>query len=207
VFYIDGNDEHVDSWHDLGASYRDLTKRIQKIPNVVYMQDNVIIVEGVALLATNGWWGFDFDGTDDYRQAAAWYQQRRSEDVSFDIADQMRSQSIADAAYLASSIRRLQTHGDVQHMVIITHTVPRPDLIAHDITLAGTHKFNCMGNAMMAQALNSDIANKVHTWCFGHYHMPVDQIRDGVRYVNNCRGRGDSPYQQWAYQPRRIEIT
>jgi hypothetical protein len=54
--------------------------------------------------------------------------------------------------------------------------------------------------------LTSDLGHKVHTWCFGHYHMPVDQTRNGIRYVNNCRGRGDSAYRQWAYQPKRIEI-
>ena len=61
VFYVDGNEEHKNQLDDLGASYRDLARDIDLIPNVVYMQDNVIIVNGVALIGTNGWWTYDFD--------------------------------------------------------------------------------------------------------------------------------------------------
>ena len=43
VFYVDGNDEHKDYLDDLGASYQALAQDIDVIPNVVYMQDNVII--------------------------------------------------------------------------------------------------------------------------------------------------------------------
>jgi len=206
VFYIDGNDEHLEHWLDLDASYRDISAKIRRIQDVVYMQNNVIIIDGVALLATNGWWGFDLDGTQDYMQSATWYHDRLRNDMTLDVVDRIREQSHADAAYLANSIRRIQTHGDVRHIVLITHTVPDAALITHDIELTGTHKFNCMGNSLMSQVLASDPARKVHTWCFGHYQMPVDQTRNGVRYVNNCRGRGDSSYRQWAYQPKRIEI-
>ena len=58
VFYIDGNDEHVDHWHNLDNSYSNLTNRIKRVSNVVYLQNNVIIIDGVAILGTNGWWGF-----------------------------------------------------------------------------------------------------------------------------------------------------
>jgi predicted phosphodiesterase len=206
VFYIDGNDEHLEHWLDLDASYQDISAKIRRIKDVVYMQNNVIIIDGVALLATNGWWGFDFDGNQDYMQSATWYHDRLRNDMTLDVVDRIRDQSHADAAYLTNSIRRIQTHGDVRHIVLITHTVPNATLITHDIELAGSHKFNCMGNALMPEVLTSDLGHKVHTWCFGHYHMPVDQTRNGIRYVNNCRGRGDSAYRQWAYQPKRIEI-
>jgi len=55
VFYVDGNEEHKDYLDNLGASYRDLAKDLSCIKNVVYMQDNVVIVNGVALLGTNAW--------------------------------------------------------------------------------------------------------------------------------------------------------
>ena len=61
VFYVDGNEEHKDYLDDLGASYRDLAKDIGAKKNVVYMQDNVVIVNGVAILGTNAWWTYDFD--------------------------------------------------------------------------------------------------------------------------------------------------
>jgi hypothetical protein len=72
VFYIDGNDEHYNYLEDLGSSYSDLVRRIKRIPNIVYLQDNVVIVDGVAILGTNGWFGFDFDQGIDPEQANQW---------------------------------------------------------------------------------------------------------------------------------------
>ena len=207
VFYIDGNDEHLDRWDDWGASYQDLAQRINRIPNVTYLQNNVVVINGVAILGTNGWWGFDFGESIDPTQTAQWYQDKHQGKVNSNILRDIRHQCNNDAIYMAHSVQKLQTHGDVRHIVMITHTVPLPELIAHDIGLDGTYRFNCMGNTGMSACLDSDIQHKIHTWCFGHYHMPIDQMRSGVRFVNNCRGRGDSPYKQWAYQPQRIEIN
>jgi len=206
VFYIDGNDEHATHWEDLNHSYAQLARRIKNLHNVVYLQDNVVVIDGVAILGTNGWWGFDF-GDIDPTQAAQWYQQQWCPPLGGQIISSIAHQGTNDSLYMTSSVRRLQTHGDVKHIVMVTHTVPNPDLIAHDIDLSGTYRFNVMGNGDMMAVLDADICHKIHTWCFGHYHMPVDQVRHDIRFVNNCRGRGDSTYQQWAYQPRRIEIS
>ena len=119
----------------------------------------------------------------------------------------IREMAKTDAAYIIKSIKRLQMHRDVEKIVVVTHTVPDSSLIEHDISLAGRLKFNVMGNNLMQHALAVDTENKIHTWCFGHYHGKIDQYRNGIRYVNNCRGRGDSEYKQWVYNPLRIEIN
>ena len=206
VFYIDGNDEHVDSWQDLDASYHDLMNKIKRIPNVVYLQDNMIIINNVAILGTNGWWGFDLDPEIDSTQSARWYQEKWCGEITSQTIHRLSAQSINDANYMIQSMKRLQRHSDVQHVVLVTHTVPHGVLIKHDLELDGNYRFNCMGNSQMINCLEADILKKTHTWCFGHYHMPVDRVIDGVRFVNNCRGRGDSAWRNWAYQPLRIEI-
>lgn len=206
VFYIDGNDEHANYYPDLKESYQALVQSINKIENVVFLQDNVIVINGVAILGTNGWWGFDF-GDIDATQAANWWLGRLPSSVTAETAKAISNQCTNDAIYIASSVKRLQTHGDVQSIVVVTHTVPNPDLILHDIDLNGTYRFNCMGNANMMTALETDHNRKIHTWCFGHYHMPVDTHMKGIRFVNNCRGQGNTQYRQWSYQPRRIEIN
>jgi hypothetical protein len=204
VFYIDGNDEHKDHYSNLGYSYADLVQRIQGIPNVVYLQDNVGVVDGVAILGTNGWWGFDFDLTVDATACGSWYKEKfHLENESIKAMARLASQ---DAAYLFNSVQRLQTHPDIQHIVMVTHTAPNPDLLSHDIGIAGRPQFNILGNRHLSLALAADTEKKIHTWCFGHYHGSVDQIRSGVRYVNNCRGRGDTNYGQYVYYPRRIVI-
>lgn len=204
VFYIDGNDEHVDYVENLDRSYSTLAAQIAKIPNVVYLQDNVVVVDGVAILGTNGWWGFDFDMSVDPTQSAQWWQEKMS--VSGAAVKSVSKMATTDATYIVSSVRRLQNHKDVEKIVMVTHTVPLPELIQHDIDLDGTMRSNCMGNAYMLQAMAADFKQKIHTWCFGHYHGSVDQIHHGVRFVNNCRGRADTPYNQYAYYPRRIVI-
>ena len=204
VFYIDGNAEHADHLDDLGGSYRDLVDRVTAIHNIVYLQDNVVVVDGVAILGTNGWWGFDFDGVTNPDDVVQWYAEEKF--LGSLAITNVRRMSTNDATYMMSSVRRLQTHIDVKKIVIATHTVPRPELIAHDIELNGSYKFNVMGNRFMNAVLDVDTEKKIHTWCFGHYHGSIDQIHDGVRYVNNCRGRGDTPWSTWVYHPRRITI-
>ena len=204
VFYIDGNTEHETYLEDLDFSYKDLATQINNIPNVVYMVDNVVVIEGVAILATNGWWTYDFDLMVDRWESMEYYQNKV--DISDIAAAQISRRGTNDAAYMVSSIRRLQAHLDVKKIVVVTHTVPDPQLIAHDIDLEYKPQFNVMGNRYMMQAMAADTEKKIHTWCFGHYHNSVDQIRSGIRFVNNCRGRGDSKHKNHVYYPKRIVI-
>lgn len=205
VFYIDGNDEHVNFLENLDHSYADLVAQIETIPNVVYLQNNVIVVDGVAIVGTMGWWAFDFDFDQDSAESRTWYQNKFN--VSSNATHNICLSAIAESMYISSSIKRLQTHQDVKKIVMVTHTVPDPALISHDIDLAGTPHMNIMGNRYMMPALAADTEKKIHTWCFGHYHSAVDQIRSGVRFVNNCRGRGNTKYSQQVYYPRRIVVS
>ena len=205
VFYIDGNDEHVNYLEDLGSSYTDLTKRINRIPNIVYLQDNVVVVDGVAILGTNGWWGYDFDLGIDPDQVDQWVQDKYK--ISSVATKNIARLSNTDANYMIASIQRLQKHNDVKKIVMVTHTVPDPALISHDVDLDGSMRFNTMGNRYMMQAMAADTENKIHTWCFGHYHGSVDQTRSGIRFVNNCRGRGNTRYSQHVYHPLRIVVN
>lgn len=204
VFYIDGNDEHKYDWNDLGKSYKDINAILKKHQNTVYLQNNVIITGGVAILSTNGWWSWDFDPTVDAQQSRTWWCEKSQ--CHSDVADLIHHLAESDAKYLASSIARLQTHKDVKKIVLVTHTVPDHGLVSHDIDLEQTYRINVMGNTYMKDVLQFDTENKVSHWCFGHYHGSIDKTINGVRYVNNCRGRGDTAWRQTVYHPLRIEV-
>jgi predicted phosphodiesterase len=204
VFYIDGNEEHSENLADIEDSYWSLHRAVKDIRNVVYLQNNVVIINGVAILATNGWWGYNFNPWIDQDQSQTWYQHKAL--VGHETTHDIRSRSHHDAAYMVNSVRKLQTHQDVKAMVLVTHTVPAPWLIEHDIDLQDNYRFNCMGNQHMQAVMESDTEHKIQAWCFGHYHRPVDREQEGIWYVNNCRGRGDTEYCQVAYHPRRITI-
>jgi UDP-2,3-diacylglucosamine pyrophosphatase LpxH len=206
VFYIDGNDEHRFGLDNLPSSYRRLIKEIKNIPNVTYLQENVVVIDGLAIVGANGWWSFDLDETLDINTCKEWMKQEyesKYPDVLVDTAT-IEEFSRTDAAYLINSIQQLQTHNDVKKIAIVSHTVPGADLIMHDIDLFEKPKFNSMGSGLLRLALATDTENKIDTWCFGHYHSDVDRIINGVRYVNNCRGKG--LHQKAAYYPKRIEI-
>jgi predicted phosphohydrolase len=204
VFYVDGNDEHRDYLEDLGASYKALDQLIKPIPNVVYLQDNVVIVNGVAILGTNGWWTYDLDPAMDFEQTMAWYGDKTH--ASMNSVTAINGVAYHDAAYLINSVQKLQTHKEVRSIVVVSHTVPAAWLVAHDLQLADTWRFNTTGNPHMQRAMDEDTENKISVWCFGHYHGQVDQDLAGIRWVNNCRGRGDTDWRQVAYYPKRIEI-
>lgn len=208
VFYIDGNDEHRFKLDRLGESYNQLSRSIKSLPRVTFLQDNVVVIDGVALLGTNGWWSFDLDPDIDSEQSSNWmiesYAAKHPEH-SVDTG-MIANAARIDAAYLSSSIARLQTHKDVKKIMIVSHTVPRLELINHDLDFCHKPIINSMGNPWMPAALESDSEKKVDTWCFGHYHGSVDRVIDDIRYVNNCRGRGDTPFKQSVYYPKRIEI-
>lgn len=205
VFYIDGNDEHRYYMEDIGESYKDLASQLEFSEKVVFMQDNVVIINGVAILATNGWWTYDFDPNMDPEQSRLWYEDYTK--VSSSASNSITGIAYHDAAYLINSVHKLQTHQEVKSIVIVSHTVPAPWLTEHDIDLVGSWRYNCLGNSHLDSALREDTEGKIKTWCFGHYHKPVDRIQNGIRYVSNPKGRGDTPWCQQVYYPKRIEIS
>lgn len=202
VFYIDGNDEHRYYLDDLSNSYQVLQEAVKDIPNVVYMQDNCVIINGVAIIATNGWWTYDFDPDLDVDQSIAWYRDHAQAPGASNIT----GVAYHDAAYIINSVNRLQKQRDVKSIVLVTHTVPAPWIIEHDIEFVDNYRTNIMGNRYIQNSIEEDTENKIKAWCFGHYHKSVDRYFAGIRYVSNPRGRGNTQWSQNPYYPKRIEI-
>lgn len=204
VFYIDGNDEHKDCWEDMGGNYKNIAHIAEYTSGIVYLQDNVVIINGVAILGTNGWWTWDTDLTAGIEYTKTWFSEHYN--ISSYVPRVIDRLAENDVQYLTASLARLQTMPDVKRVVMVTHTVPGSDLVAHDIDLDGTYRLNCMCNNDIRSILEVDTERKVSHWCFGHYHGHVDRMIDGVRYVNNCRGKKDTPYNKSVYFPLRIEV-
>ncbi len=204
VFYIDGNDEHRWFYDDMGFNFRQIDHIASSISDVVYLQDHVAVIDGVAIVGSNGWWSWDFDHTIDRTQCQGWFCNQTMCGPA--VPDTITALANADALYLRNSISKLQTHPDVKSIVIVTHTVPQEKFVNHDLDLLGNYRYNCLGNSLMDQVLTADLEHKVGHWVFGHYHGDVDNMVKDVRYVNNCRGRGDTPWKKVAYYPKRIEI-
>lgn len=204
VLYIDGNEEHKDTLEDIGYSYESLIREIDDIENVMYLQDQLVIIEGIGFIGTNGWWDFVFDEEENYNYSRHWYMEKYG--VDLETANGIEDIAGEDAAYLYRSVEKLQTLPEVTQIVVVSHTVPDVELLDFDPTLEGTHKLNCMGSSRLLEVLNADTEQKISTWCFGHYHQEIDEYRHSIRFVNNCRGRGDTPYSKSVYYPKRITL-
>ena len=204
VIYIDGNDEHRWNLGNLGENYQGLADEIAQIENVVFLQDNVVVIDGVGFVGTNGWWTYDFDNNESYDASRQWFTDRYKIDLP--TAGAIEAMALQDFRYLTKSIKRLQTHQDIKEIVVVTHTPPSIELLQHDVDLEGTHRLNCSGNSHMMKTFVEDTEGKIGTWCFGHYHNDVDRVLHGVRFVNNCRGRGGTPWSKSVYHPKKIKI-
>jgi predicted phosphohydrolase len=204
VFYLDGTMEHLDNMDDLTQNYKDLTEEIDLISDVIYLHNNVVIVDNYAIVATNGWWDYNFDPLLEARQSKQYTQHLLQCDPY--IAEHIESRAYDDTAYLHSSIKRLQTFTDVQHIIIVTHTVPHYSLLSHDTLLVNNHDINLMGNSTISEALDADIGNKVKAWCFGHYSASIDETINNIRFVNNARGAPTALHGKHIYFPKTITV-
>lgn len=205
VFYIDGNEEHREYIGDLDDSYDRLTDTVSSINNVVYLRNDIVVINGVALVAANGWWTFDFESSHNIDATIRWYCDYVN--ISRQQALKIIEHAQSDTMYLINSIKKIQIHTDVHSVVMITHSLPCYWLVSHDIALAGSERMNCVGNQDLSQVFGVDLQNKIKLWCVGHYHMSLDRELNGVHYVSNVRGRFGSAWFNHAYYPKRLHIT
>jgi hypothetical protein len=168
IFYIDGSLEHNGDLSNYIAKTRELTLLCKNIRNSVYLHTNVVIVDGVALLGLNGWYGN--------------YTPKNHED-SVDYT----KYSFDDIAYLKYSIEKLQLHVDVRRVIVISNSVPTEKLYYSEMPVDLNH--HASPNSM----LEFDTEKKITDWVFGTYNKIVDTTINGINYVNNpCYNR--KPY-------------
>lgn len=158
VFYIDGSIENKDvSSRD--QRVKDLQKISSTFHNVVYLHNNVVVVDGVALIGINGWYNnyLENDIMDEFHARCYRYE---------------------DIDYLEKTIEKLQLHNDVKKIIIVSNSVPSKQLYFGEFD-------NNEDEIQPAYALYKDTENKVTQWVYGTYGKIVDTMLDSVNYVSN----------------------
>jgi len=185
VFFIDGPQDMRHEIINLKESYKELEMYIPNLENIVYGNNQVVMLNNVAIVLVNGWWSYDFDNNIDIEQV----EQLLIDEWKIDRQSMLKLACYAysDTKYLENTIRKLQSHKDVKEIIIVSSTVPLINLISHDIELASSTKMNLMGSSMITSCLSFDTEQKVKTWCFGYYPHAIDEIIDGIRFVSNPR--------------------
>jgi hypothetical protein len=168
IFYTLGSLEYHNT-SDVVKRTNEIRKACHSIRNLAIMHHHVVVVDGIAVLGANGWYG----NTAHDEKTASIIEVHRNEDI----------------LYLKNTIERLQKHLDVKHIVIVSNSVPGIDLYF------GEHPETVDIQLNLNIALIADTENKVSHWLYGTYGKVVDTNINDINYINNSSFKRN-PY--WA---------
>lgn len=183
VFFIDGDLEHDMFEGDFDRSYASLRDNIHGMDDVFFLHENIIILPGITLLATNGWTTFDFTSNNEINDTMEFLEM--SQNVPQVVANRIFKLAVTDQHYMYNSIESCQDMEEVENLMVVTNSVPIADFIMHDDDYDGTLLGDISGNSGLVDCLTNDPKKKVTTWIFGKYPGDIDYEIDGVRFVNN----------------------
>ncbi len=162
VFFVPGKLEY-EQCDSLLTRTKELLAITDGIPNVSILHNNVIVVDGVALLGSNGWGNIQHTlDSKNITMTAAKYE---------------------DFTYLVSCLSKLQKHLDVKKVVVITSAVPKEELYFGEVPA------NVVDQIPLYNILESDTEKKVTHWIFGTYDKPVDTTIDNINYISNSKNQ------------------
>jgi len=159
VFYTAGSLEYEGAVN-IPERTNDLSKICKTIRNVAYLHNHVVILDGIAIVGTNGWYNPTFDNI-------------------IPSAEELDIERYEDIGYLGSTLERLQLHLDVKKIIIVSHSVPGEELFF------GEEPDDIHTIAPLKLALIKDSEGKVTNWIYGSYNKTVDIVLDNVNYINN----------------------
>lgn len=167
VFFIDGYLENKDAI-DRDQRIKELKKLCIGLQNVVYLHNNVVVVDGVALVGINGWYKNYDEGNlmDEFYAKCFRYE---------------------DADYLGKTIEKLQLHADVKKIVVISNSVPCKELYFGECSDEDEDIYP-------NHILDNDTEGKVQRWVYSTYGKIVDTTLDNVNYVTNGKFDRDPYY-------------
>jgi|TARA_R110000868_G_scaffold61114_1_gene185869 hypothetical protein len=166
VFFIDGGLEMGDpELKDQRVEH--LSRMANKFKNVSYLNTNVIVVDGIAVIGCNGWFGNYFPTS-------------RIEGLRASL------HCATDRIYLQDTLAKLQLHLDIKKIIVVSNSVP-----AMKFYFGETPEI--LDEVNLNSVLAIDTEMKIVAWVFGNHHNDVNATIEGVHYINNGRF-GKDPY-------------
>jgi len=159
VFYTAGSLEYEGAVN-IPERTNDLSKICKTIRNVAYLHNHVVILDGIAIVGTNGWYNPTFDNI-------------------IPGTEELDIERYEDIGYLGNTLERLQLHLDVKKIVIVSHSVPGEELFF------GEEPDHIHTVAPLKLALIKDLEGKVTNWIYGNYNKTVDIVLNNINYINN----------------------
>lgn len=168
IFYTLGSLEYHNT-DDIVKRTNEIYKICNSIRNLAIMHHHVVVVDGIAVVGANGWYG----NTIYDEEAESILEVHRN----------------ADILYLRNTIERLQKHLDVKKIVVVTNSVPSIELYF------GEHPSTIDKQLNLSIALVADTESKISHWLYGTYEKVVDTNINDINYINNSSFKRN-PY--WA---------
>lgn len=169
VFYIPGSLEYQDV-ENIDKRTDELVRLCSQFRNVAILHQHVVIIDGIAILGVNGWYG-----------------NLETKDLGTELTIQEKRHD--DIHYLKNSLERLQRHLDVRKIILVTNSVPGEDLYFGEIPDFVRHQLP------PDLTLYADTEHKISHWVFGTHGKIVDTVINNINYVNNPK-LNRNPY--WA---------
>lgn len=166
IFFVSGQLE-FENCHDIRDRTIHINLICKKINNVASLWHHVVLLESIAIIGCNGHINYE-----------TYPDRHNTSDVHLE-----------DVHYLKRSIQKLQTHGEVKSIVVVSNSVPKKELYFGQTPEIEQDKIN------LDICLQNDTENKITHWIFGNCEKVVDFTIDRINYVNNPSVRGQ-PY--WA---------
>ena len=155
VFYTAGSIEYA-GISSIDARTDELQKICRTVRNVAFLHNHVVILDGIAIIGTNGWYG------------------------NISLANtEIDNERFDDIGYLGNTLEKLQLHLDVKKIAIVSHSVPGEELFF------GEQPDNINSIPALQLALIQDSENKVTHWIYGSYNKTVDTVINDINYINN----------------------
>ena len=158
VFYTAGSLEY-EGVSNIETRTNEILNITKTIRNVAYLHNHVVIIDGVAILGTNGWLIDEFSHTL--------------------LPTMIENERYQDLGYLSNSLEKLQLHLDVKKILIVTHSAPGYELFF------GEEPEEIYSIPPLKLSLIKDLEGKVTHWIYGQYNKSVDIELDGINYINN----------------------
>jgi len=158
VFYTAGSLEY-EGVSNIETRTNEILNLSKTIRNVAYLHNHVVIIDGVAIVGTNGWMINDFSHTL--------------------LPTMIETERYQDLGYLSNSLEKLQLHLDVKKILIVTHSAPGYELFF------GEEPDEIYSMPPLKLSLIKDLEGKVTHWIYGQYNKSVDIVLDGINYINN----------------------
>lgn len=175
VLFIDGSLEH-ENLQDYYERVEQIKQICDKLNNVVYLHNHVVILNGVAFIGCNGWYG------------------NRKQSNCIEEIEYLEKYRSEDLTYLSMSIKKLQHNDDVKKIVVVSNSMPSDYLSFKSPNTKFPNELN------LSLSLLFDGEHKIEKWLFGTNDITVDVSLSFRKYINNPVISG------LVYQPKRIEV-